>query len=179
MAVTFPSFWAMELIFSARGIPTSVTLREKWLRMMFSSFLDSNSRLFASCGLRMVSTTLIVKSISTLSILFKALNHTPERNALTLRLTNLLQFKEWKELWLPSISILCSLYISFEMKLLVFMNSLFWDRFVKIPLGINSWIWKYFWPLGLCLCRKVDVLLLDNSAAPRLKFRFFSQGSYW
>ncbi len=95
-AEIFPNFWAAKLIFCARGKPISLKRLEKLLFIASSSFLVSIAILFANFALRMLSTTLIVKSKSTLSILCNALNHAPERIALVFRFTSCFLLRKQK-----------------------------------------------------------------------------------
>ncbi len=84
LAEGLPHFWAIWLIFSAKGRPISRADFDILLSSSSSSFPTTAKMLFAKCALRMFSATFIVKSTSTLSILGKALNHTPARTAFTL-----------------------------------------------------------------------------------------------
>ena len=62
--------------------------RKNLLSVNPSNLLTTTEILLASCELRMLSVTFIVKSNSTRSIRGKALNHTPVRMAFVLRLAN-------------------------------------------------------------------------------------------
>jgi hypothetical protein len=88
LAELFPSFRAIKLDLRARGKPIFLKCSEKLLEKAFSNFLVSTAILFSNFALRMLSTTLIVKSKSTQSILCNDLNQAPERNALVFRFLN-------------------------------------------------------------------------------------------
>ncbi len=87
-AEALPHFCAAKLIFWAREKPTSLAARDTVLSKRLSSFPASADMLRAKVTLRTLSATLIVNSISTRSILRKALNHTPARIALNLNVTS-------------------------------------------------------------------------------------------
>lgn len=68
----------------------------------------------------MFSATFIVKSISTLSILGKALNHTPARMALNFSFTNWVRFRKIDELFCNSI--LSHQYFKFDRIIMDIIN---------------------------------------------------------
>jgi hypothetical protein len=87
-ASKLPNFWAHKLSLQANGKPISRIERASLLSSKSSNFLVTDKTHLAREALRMLSVTFIVKSISTLSILGKALNHTPARMAFNLILTS-------------------------------------------------------------------------------------------
>jgi hypothetical protein len=80
-AALLPHFCANRLSLRASEKPISRVARTNLLSRSPSNFLVIDRMRLAKMLLRMQRATLIVKSMSTLSILFKALNHTPERMA--------------------------------------------------------------------------------------------------
>ena len=101
--------------------------------MPFSSFVITRAMLFANSELRIVSTTLIVKSNNTLSIRFSALNQMPERKALFFRLTSFLLFRNREaSLSVVLLFIRWSLSCPFQVFQLVFMNFLIYERFFTV-----------------------------------------------
>src|SRR3990170_7073975 len=81
-----PHFMAKRLSLRASGKPISFIARSSLFSSRPSSFLVIDTMDLAKDGLLMLCVTFIAKSISTLSILGKALNHTPARMALHLNL---------------------------------------------------------------------------------------------
>jgi hypothetical protein len=79
-----PHFMANRLSLCARGKPISFIARVSLFSSRSSSFIVIDRMHLPKDGLLMLCVTLIAKSISTLSILCKALNHTPARMALHL-----------------------------------------------------------------------------------------------
>jgi hypothetical protein len=92
LADALPHFCPIELIFWASGQPTNLKDFKTLLSNSPSNFPTTAKILLAKEALRMFSATFIVKSISTLSILGKALNHTPARMAVVLNLINCILF---------------------------------------------------------------------------------------
>ena len=84
LAETLPHFWAIKLSFSASERPIALIDFKKLLSINPSNLPTTAKILLAKYALRTFSATFIVKSTSTLSILGKALNHTPARMALHL-----------------------------------------------------------------------------------------------
>ena len=89
LALMFPQFWANWLNLWASGKPISRIARTILFSRRPSNFLSTERMLLANVKLRTFSAiTFIVKSISALSILCKALNHTPARMAFILSFNN-------------------------------------------------------------------------------------------
>ena len=93
--------------------------------------------LFANFALRMLSTTLIVKSKSTLSILCNALNHAPERIALVFRFTSCFLLRKKKVLTLDIAFIVGSPFWLFSITHLhmIFMNYALLVKFNQLNFG--------------------------------------------
>ena len=98
-ALLLPHFWAIKLSLQASGKPISLMVRDSLLSSKPSNFLVTDKRHLAKETLRMLSATLIVKSTSTLSILGKALNHTPARMAFNLTFTSCVLSRKLKRLF--------------------------------------------------------------------------------
>lgn len=97
-AALLPHLWANMLILQASEMPISLVVRATLLSGSFSNFLVIDKMFLAKKTLRTVPATFIVKSISTLSILCRALNQAPERMALCFSLSSCALSRKLKQL---------------------------------------------------------------------------------
>jgi hypothetical protein len=96
--VLLPQFLAMRLSLQVSGNPMYLMARINLLSRRVSSFSAIDKMLLVKVALRMLRATLIVKSISALSILGRALNQTPARIALSFIFTSCILSTDLPEL---------------------------------------------------------------------------------
>ena len=111
LATTLPHFWAKRLSLQASEKPISRIARTNLLSRRPSNFLMIERMHLAKVTLRTLLVTFIVKSTSTLSILGKALNHTPERMALSFSFTSCVLSRKLKALSCGAVSCTVHLYL--------------------------------------------------------------------